>query len=44
MTDKGMDRPASQRNIVAGLVGRKDEIYLCSYIEFKAFDVIGIKA
>jgi DNA ligase (NAD+) len=41
MEEKKLNLPMSQRNIVAGLVGRKDNIYLCSYIQFKAFDIIG---
>lgn len=42
MTSQGLERPTSQRNIVAGLVGRKENINLCSFINFKAFDLIGI--
>ena len=44
MREKKLDLPNSQRNIVAGLVGRKDEIFLCSFIQFKAFDIIGSKS
>lgn len=40
MEKLGLDRPTSQRNIVAGLIGRKDHISLCEYIDFKAFDLI----
>lgn len=40
METLGLDRPTSQRNIVAGLIGRKDHISLCEYIDFKAFDLI----
>ncbi|EQC43477.1 NAD-dependent DNA ligase LigA [Bacteriovorax sp. Seq25_V] len=42
MTNMGLDRPTSQRNIVAGLVGRKENISLCKHLSFAAFDVIGI--
>jgi DNA ligase (NAD+) len=40
MISIGLDRPTSQRNIVAGLMGRKDNLELCRHIEFMAFDVI----
>lgn len=30
MTDIGLEKPTSQRNIVAGLMGRKDNLELCS--------------
>lgn len=40
MEGLGLDRPTNQRNIVAGLIGRKDHITLCEYIDFKAFDLI----
>lgn len=36
----GLDRPTSQRNIVAGLMGRKENLELCRYIKFMAFDYI----
>ena len=36
----GLDKPSSQRNIVAGLVSRKDHLELCRYIKFKGFDCI----
>lgn len=42
MAKKGLDRPSSQRNIVAGLMGRKEDIYFSQYIEFFAFDLIGV--
>ncbi|WP_412473925.1 NAD-dependent DNA ligase LigA [Halobacteriovorax sp. YZS-1-1] len=42
MISQGLEKPTSQRNIVAGLVGRKENINLCSFINFKAFDVLGI--
>jgi DNA ligase (NAD+) len=40
MVSIGLEKPTSQRNIVAGLIGRKENIELCRYIEFKAFDLI----
>ncbi|MDD0854751.1 NAD-dependent DNA ligase LigA [Halobacteriovorax sp. GB3] len=36
----GLDKPTSQRNIVAGLMGRKDRLELCRYLKFKGFDVL----
>lgn len=36
----GLERPTSQRNIVAGLMGRKENLELCRYIQFMAFDYI----
>ena len=35
-----LEKPTSQRNIVAGLISRKENIELCRYIEFMAFDLI----
>jgi len=40
MVAKGLDKPSSQRNIVAGLISRKDNLELCRHIEFRAFDLI----
>jgi len=40
MTELGLERPTSQRNIVAGLLGRKENIHLSSHLSFKAFDLI----
>lgn len=40
MIEMKLERPSSQRNIVAGLMGRKDHVQLSSYLNFKAFDVI----
>lgn len=40
MTSIGLDAPTSQRNIVAGLMGRKENLELCRYIKFMAFDYI----
>lgn len=36
----GLEKPTSQRNIVAGLMGRKDNLELCRYIKFMAFDYL----
>lgn len=43
MVQISLDKPTSQRNIVAGLISRKENIELCRYIEFRAFDIIGEK-
>lgn len=40
MQDMGLDAPTSQRNIVAGLLGRKENIQLCRHLSFQAFDII----
>lgn len=40
MTTIGLEKPTSQRNIVAGLMGRKDNLELCRYIKFMAFDYL----
>ncbi len=40
MQDLGLEAPTSQRNIVAGLLGRKESIQLCRHLSFQAFDVI----
>lgn len=34
-----LERPSSQRNIVSGLMGRKENLNLCHFISFKAFDL-----
>lgn len=36
-----LEKPNSQRNIVAGLVGRKENLALNRFINFMSFDVIG---
>lgn len=41
MTRLGLERPTSPRNIVAGLLGRKEHIDLNRFFGFMAFDVIG---
>ncbi len=38
-----LEAPTSQRNIVAGLLGRKENIQLCRYLSFKAFDLISVE-
>jgi len=35
-----LEPPSSQRNIVAGLLGRKENIHLAKFLSFKAFDLI----
>lgn len=40
MEAMGLDKPTSQRNIVAGLLGRKENIQLCRHLSFQAFDYI----
>lgn len=40
MKTLGLEAPTSQRNIVAGLLGRKENIQLCRHLSFKAFDLI----
>jgi len=40
MESRGLERPSSQRNIVAGLMGRKENLDLCRYLTFYAFDFI----
>jgi len=40
MTSAGLEKPTSQRNIVAGLMGRKDNLELCRHLKFMAFDYL----
>jgi DNA ligase (NAD+) len=40
MESLGLEKPSSQRNIVAGLLGRKESVHLASYLSFKAFDLV----
>lgn len=42
MVSRGLEKPTSQRNIVAGLMGRKESIDLCRYINFMGFDILGL--
>lgn len=41
MKGLNLETPNSQRNIVAGLLGRKENIHLAKHLSFKAFDYIG---
>ena len=38
MESLGLERPSSPRNIVAGLLGRKEGLALCRYISFRGYD------
>lgn len=40
MDKLGLEKPTSQRNIVAGLIGRKDHVELARYLNFQAFELI----
>jgi DNA ligase (NAD+) len=40
MESIGLEKPTSQRNIVAGLISRKENLELSRYLTFKAFDVL----
>jgi DNA ligase (NAD+) len=40
MKGLNLSPPNSQRNIVAGLLGRKENIQLCRFLNFKAFDIM----
>ncbi len=40
MKELKLEAPTSMRNIVAGLLGRKENIHLSRYLSFKAFDFI----
>ncbi len=40
MIERGLEKPSSQRNIVAGLLGRKENIDLSEYLNFQAFELI----
>jgi len=40
MCSRDLDKPTSPRNIVAGLLGRKDNLDLNKHIDFMAFDLI----
>lgn len=40
MVKMGLDKPSSQRNIVAGLLGRKEHSFLAKYLSFRAFELI----
>jgi DNA ligase (NAD+) len=40
MEHLGLEAPSSQRNIVAGILGRKENIQLARHLSFQAFDLI----
>lgn len=40
MVAMGLDKPTSQRNIVAGIISRKDHLELTRNLTFKAFELI----
>jgi len=40
MEKMGLEKPSSQRNIVAGILGRKENIELSRYLSFQAFELI----
>lgn len=40
MIKRGLDKPKSPRNVVAGILGRKDHIDLAKYLTFYAFDLL----
>lgn len=42
MLERNLERPTNPRNIVAGLLGRKQHIDLNRYFNFFAFEVIGV--
>lgn len=41
MLERNLERPTNPRNIVAGMLGRKNHIDLCRYFNFFAFEIIG---
>jgi DNA ligase (NAD+) len=41
MEKQKLEKPTSQRNIVAGLLGRKEHITFSRHLSFQAFDMIG---
>jgi len=40
MENRGLEKPNNQRNIVAGLLGRKENYELSEFLSFQAFEVI----
>jgi DNA ligase (NAD+) len=40
MHERKLERPESQRNIVAGILGRKENIDLAKYLDFFAYDIL----
>lgn len=43
MEKLGLEKPTSQRNIVAGILGRKENIELSRYLSFQAFELLGLE-
>ncbi|ATH09430.1 hypothetical protein BIY24_16220 [Halobacteriovorax marinus] len=41
MVALGLEKPTSQRNIVAGIISRKDHLQLSKKLTFKAFELLG---
>lgn len=44
MVSLGLEKPTSQRNIVAGIISRKDHLQLSKKLTFKAFELLGVKS
>lgn len=44
MEKRGLSEPTSQRNIVAGIIGRRENISLAKYLSFQAFELIDSEA
>lgn len=44
MVRRGLDRPSSPRNVVAGILGRKEHNDLATYFAFFAFDLLVLEA
>jgi DNA ligase (NAD+) len=42
MVSLNLEKPTSQRNIVAGLISRKDRLELSRHLTFKAFELFGV--
>jgi DNA ligase (NAD+) len=40
MYERKLERPESQRNIVAGILGRKENVDLAKYLDFFAYDIL----
>lgn len=43
MEKLNLEKPTSQRNIVAGILGRKENIHLAKFLSFQAFDFMSEK-
>ncbi len=43
MIKEGLEKPNSLRNIVAGLLGRKEKVFLAKHLNFQAFEVFSEK-